>query len=601
MLPFHLFQVMKIYITIIILLLANSVIAQPFNEYAKNWATYFGGQGIRFISSVVDSEGNIIAIADDAHSINQIIQDENYWNQFATNPNMLYNNTIPPTISTHILQSLIVKFSPNGELLESGYLPFQTYKMRIDNYDNIYIIAQTELDNLATAGAWQTTAVNPANTIITKLNPDFSTNWCTYFPGSGCNDICFDSELNIYGVGQTDISDSITTANVFQPNFITEYNSNNHLYNNGYIFKLNNDGQLQWATYFGVGTHSFAIAYLNDEIITSFTWGDNDDSLSQYNSYYYTPNAYQQDVSRQIITKFNATTGERTYGTYLGNDGLAVTHITCDTENFYFLGIAIDELDSDLISPDGYQPNIGGSFDLYLGKFDTNVNPIWGTYIGGSDYEQTNFQENFSFKNNALYFSGITYSNEFNLSPNTYQNNNNGYGDQLMMKFSTDDARAELIWGSFFGGDNQEFYGSIVPVSDDTFYIVGNTLSQTSIATADSYQQNISFHPSYPNINFGNGFVAKFAPEDDLSVDDFNENSFSIFPNPAKDKVTIIGNFHQNSTIELYNVLGQRVLEEKVNFGSEKTLNLSNIQSGTYFLSITNNNKNSSKHKLIVK
>src|SRR5690606_12099126 len=170
-----------------------------------------------------------------------------------------------------------------------------------------------------------------------------------------------------------------------------------------------------------------------------------------------------------------------------------------------------------LISPNAYQPNFGGMLDLYLGKFDQNINPIWGTYIGGTDVELIEVYNNITIKDNALYMIGLTTSNFDINSPFPYQNNYAGGNDLLMMKFSLS---GDLIWGSFFGGDNLESYGSIVTVSDGTFYIVSNTPSQTNIATADNYQENVSFHPSYPNINFGNGFIAKFARQDDLSVDD---------------------------------------------------------------------------------
>lgn len=588
---------MKSFITsfIIVFILGNGF-TQSFDNYRKNWATYFGGQGTSFISSVVDSQGNVIAIGQ-VSSLTSIITDANYYNQFATNTNFLYSTTLPANTNSN--QLLIVKFSPNGVLLASGYLPFQPYRMKIDSFDNLYIIGITNLDTLATNGSWQTTSNNSTNKIVlSKLNPDFSTNWCTYLPTISCNDFCFDENQNIYGVGYTTINNSITTPNVFQPNFITEYNSLNQVYDNGYAFKLNNSGQLQWATYFGVSTQSFAIAYLNNEIITSFT-KNNHNSLQAYDDYYYTENAYQQTPSRQVITKFNAVTGQRTYGTYLGNDeDLTITHIACDTENYYFLGTVMEALSSSYISSNAYQSNYGGFFDVYLGKFNTNINPIWGTYIGGSDIDEPHIQGNFSVIRNSLYFSGATFGSNFINSPNPYQNNNAGDSDVFMMKFSSD---GSFVWGSCFGGTSQEIYGSISPVNDDTFYLVGNTRSTQNIATTGSHQASLNFHPSYPSSNFGNGFIAKFAPQEDLSALEIEKNSFAIYPNPAQEQLTIAGQLTEGSKIEIINMLGQIVLQTTItNNIYSHTINLNAFSKGTYVLRIINHNKNTFNHKIIV-
>ncbi|WP_298303147.1 T9SS type A sorting domain-containing protein [Flavobacterium sp.] len=72
-----------------------------------------------------------------------------------------------------------------------------------------------------------------------------------------------------------------------------------------------------------------------------------------------------------------------------------------------------------------------------------------------------------------------------------------------------------------------------------------------------------------------------------LSTSDFESNSFSFYPNPAKDIV----NFSSKNNIEnitLYNVLSQEVLTKQVN-SNEFTLNLSNLPSGTYIAKLKNN------------
>src|SRR5690606_20012327 len=122
-----------------------------------------------------------------------------------------------------------------------------------------------------------------------------------------------------------------------------------------------------------------------------------------------------------------------------------------------------------------------------------------------------------------------------------------------------------------------------------------------SIATADSYQQNISFHPTYPNINFGNGVVAKFAPEVDLYDDDFTENTFSIFPNTIYNELTISGNLKDTYYLTIHNALGQSVYHKKLNNSSSQTIDAINLSSGMYLLIISENNKRIYSKKILKK
>ena len=77
-----------------------------------------------------------------------------------------------------------------------------------------------------------------------------------------------------------------------------------------------------------------------------------------------------------------------------------------------------------------------------------------------------------------------------------------------------------------------------------------------------------------------------------LSTTDFETNTISFFPNPAKDNV----NFVSVNTIErisIYNLLGQEVISKKVN-SNEFNLDISNLSNSTYVVKLINNNKSQS-------
>jgi hypothetical protein len=70
--------------------------------------------------------------------------------------------------------------------------------------------------------------------------------------------------------------------------------------------------------------------------------------------------------------------------------------------------------------------------------------------------------------------------------------------------------------------------------------------------------------------------------------DDFN--SFSIYPNPANDEVTIeiLNTIWYNSSVNLYNVIGEIVYQTSVN-DKHTVIDISSFTKGVYFIEVENN------------
>src|SRR5699024_8312231 len=149
--------------------------------------------------------------------------------------------------------------------------------------------------------------------------------------------------------------------------------------------------------------------------------------------------------------------------------------------------------DQNLISADAFQTSTEDYSDFYLGKFDAQMNPIWGTYIGGDQQESRliNYDQ-LEIKDGGIYITGQSYSDGFCDSPNPYQLADDGDGEALLMKLSLD---GSFIWGSFFGGSEGEWSGSVLPIGADTFYLIGATSSSSDISTPGAYQEALNKHP----------------------------------------------------------------------------------------------------------
>lgn len=81
-----------------------------------------------------------------------------------------------------------------------------------------------------------------------------------------------------------------------------------------------------------------------------------------------------------------------------------------------------------------------------------------------------------------------------------------------------------------------------------------------------------------------------------LSTIETNELKVMMYPNPAKDFITISG-LNQESTVEIYNAIGAKLLETK--FSGETTIDL-NLSTGIYLARITSENKTTIK-KIIIR
>jgi hypothetical protein len=66
-----------------------------------------------------------------------------------------------------------------------------------------------------------------------------------------------------------------------------------------------------------------------------------------------------------------------------------------------------------------------------------------------------------------------------------------------------------------------------------------------------------------------------------LSTVDFVKNSIVIYPNPAKNLITIKGEFNGAETVTIFNLLGQKVIEKSL-MSNEEKIDVSSLSNGVY-------------------
>jgi len=82
-----------------------------------------------------------------------------------------------------------------------------------------------------------------------------------------------------------------------------------------------------------------------------------------------------------------------------------------------------------------------------------------------------------------------------------------------------------------------------------------------------------------------------------LGLGDNNQNSFSVYPNPANGYVNITSQTSGDKNVTVYNVLGKQVINTTIN---TDRLDISNLNSGVYIIKISQNGVSSTK-KLVVR
>ena len=83
-----------------------------------------------------------------------------------------------------------------------------------------------------------------------------------------------------------------------------------------------------------------------------------------------------------------------------------------------------------------------------------------------------------------------------------------------------------------------------------------------------------------------------------LSLNNFNANSFSLYPNPTNTgSVTISSTNSDAISVRVFDILGKQVKNETL---TNNTLNVSNLKTGVYIVKITQNNATTTK-KLVIK
>jgi hypothetical protein len=188
----------------------------------------------------------------------------------------------------------------------------------------------------------------------------------------------------------------------------------------------------------------------------------------------------------------------RVWGTYYGGSGNDSGPCSCATDGSSNVYLSCQTQSSAMISSNGHQDSYGGGTDAFLVKLNENGERLWATYYGGSGIEAESSTTTDVSGN--VFLSGWTNSTNA-IAYMGHQNTLGGNIDAYLVKFNSNGVR---IWGTYYGGDINDYGYSCSTDTDGKVYLCGMTNSSESIAF--NGHENVFSGPS----NTFNAFMVKF-------------------------------------------------------------------------------------------
>lgn len=98
---------------------------------------------------------------------------------------------------------------------------------------------------------------------------------------------------------------------------------------------------------------------------------------------------------------------------------------------------------------------------------------------------------------------------------------------------------------------------------------------------------------SNPNISYvgeaieGTMHLDNIITENILSIEDSNLEDFTIYPNPASEKITLVIPYFEDVNIDIYSLLGEKIQNQEIS-SKQTQIDISNLSSGVYLLKFSN-------------
>lgn len=230
-----------------------------------------------------------------------------------------------------------------------------------------------------------------------------------------------------------------------------------------------------------------------------------------------------------------------------------------------------------------------GSADFVIASYNSNGNYVWAKSIGGTGNEQA---LGVVLNNSGSVFITGIFSGTVDFDAGIGTANLISENNSTDIFFCSYSSAGNFLWAKNLAGVFYDNAGNIAIDASGLVYITGSFAGTTNFNTGGS----VELTPV--SIGFSDAFIAKYS----LTAIGIEESGniygekIRIFPNPAKETITITGKLPLHYTI--YDITGRKVLTEDI-FNSGKSVSISLLLRGVYLYELSNPDE-ISRGKLII-
>lgn len=531
-------------------------------QYTYEWAKRWGSTQDDWAYDVaVDSQGNVITGGSFSQTVDFNPGQEGEAILAAVNANR---------------NGYISKLAADGSFLWvchiAGNITVRTITTDADG--NIYatggLIGSVDFDNSAEENI--RTANGSIDMFIAKYTADGDLVWVTSFGGS-LQEIPFGIQVN--DAGQIAIGGYFMDTVDFDPGentlALTTMANQPSAYD-AFVVMFDNNGTFEWVHQIGGASNQvvtdLAFDTLGDIVVVGHFADNTNFDPEETNFMLATSSGSDSDC---FIAKISAT------GTFewakqlagLGSDNCNALALDSE-DNIHITGRFGKTIDFDL--GDEVFEMIGDNsyYNIFICKYDADANFIWAKQIGDDLTADYGLSIAVDGAGNVYTTGAIASSCDMNPGAEQVLANWFGVGDMFI---SVLDINGEYLWGKNFGSHLNDL-GNALTVDDNYIYIAG---------VFQHLQVNFG-NVSLSSAGFEDAFVLKIKYPTSVSIEEYGNQSFSVFPNPVAD-VLIVQNKgipQASSAIKVFSADGRLMLQS--NFSN--TLDVHELKAGIYLLSI---------------
>lgn len=215
-------------------------------------------------------------------------------------------------------------------------------------------------------------------------------------------------------------------------------------------------------------------------------------------------------------------------------------------------------------------PFSANNWQIFVAKYDKNMNQLWFQNWGGSNTESA---RGIAVSNGMIYIAGLTTSPGYNPGGNV---------DAALLVYDT--AGTFLTYKTW--GDTLDEAFRDIAISGNAIYLSGSSGNDLAGADSDSgFVMKVDMASTWASVNNNNNRL----------------ETLQVYPNPFSLQTTVRSdNLLTNATLTVINCFGQTVVQIKNISGQTITFSRDNLPSGLYFIHLTQDNQEIAIKKIIV-